>query len=53
MTSASNWNITQQPSNKEGVSSSAQDPGGRLTSFLAARNERQPAVVKCQIANTG
>ena len=53
MTSASNWNITQQPSNKEGVSSSTQDPGGRLTSFLAARNERQPAVVKCQIANTG
>ena len=53
MTSASNWNITQQPSNEEGVSRSTQDPGGRLTSSLAARNERQSAVGKCQITNTG
>ena len=26
---------------------STQDPGGRLTTFLAARNERQPTVRKC------
>ena len=32
-----------------GVSSSTQDPGGRLTTFLAVRNERQPAVRKCRV----
>ena len=48
-TSDSNQNIPQQPSHEEGVSSNTQDPGGRLTTSLAAGNERQPAVRKCRV----
>ena len=44
--SASNQNIPQQPFQEGGVSSSTQDPGGCLTTSLAAGNERQPAVRK-------
>ena len=42
--SASNQNIPQQPSHEGGISSSTQDPGGRLTTSLAMGNERQLAV---------
>ena len=44
--SASNKNIPQQHFQEEGVTSITQDPGGRLTTSLAAGNERQPAVRK-------
>ena len=40
-------NIPQQPSHEGGVSSSTQDPSGRLTTPLVAGNEKQPAVCKC------
>ena len=46
--STSNQNIPEQSSHKVGVSSSAQDPGGCLTTSLVAGNERQPAVCKCR-----
>ena len=45
--SGSNQNTPQQPSHEGDVSSSTQDPGGRLTTSLAARNDLQPAVRKC------
>ena len=46
---ATNQNIPQQLSHEGGVSISVQDPGGRLTTSLAAGNERQPAVRKCRV----
>ena len=48
-TSTSNQNIPQQPCNKGAVSSSTQDPGGHLTTSLAAGNDRQPAICKCHV----
>ena len=44
---ALNQKILQKPSHEGSVSSSTHDPGGHLTTSLAARNERQPAVRKC------
>ena len=46
--SAWNQNTPQQLSQERGVSSSTQDPGGRLTTSLAAGNKRQPGVHKCR-----
>ena len=46
--SASNQNIPQA-SHGGGVSSSVQDPGGCLTNFLIAGNERQSVVCKCAV----
>lgn len=46
--SASNQNISQQSPHEGGAGSSTQDPGGHLTTALAAGNEKQLAVRKCR-----